>query len=158
MEPRRLARRNGHESFQDAEEAYAIGKSIGENVIVVGTSTGASLACPDRPVINIQADGSAMYTLQAFWTQAREQLNVTTLICNNRGYRILGVELKAAGVQEFGPQSAGLISLANPTLEWVKIAGAMGVPGVKVETAEDLVRELETALSEAGPHLIEMML
>src|SRR5687767_133807 len=56
-------------------------------------ATGAAIACPDRAVINLQADGSAMYTLQALWTQAREHLNVKTIICNNRGYRILGIEL-----------------------------------------------------------------
>jgi acetolactate synthase-1/2/3 large subunit len=121
-------------------------------------STGAAIACPDRPVINIQADGSAMYTLQALWTQAREQLNVTTLICNNRSYRILGVELHRAGVTEFGPQARNLISLGNPPLDWVSLARGLGVPGVRVETADALVSELDRALSEPGPHLIEMML
>ncbi|MFN7944400.1 MAG: acetolactate synthase large subunit [Blastocatellia bacterium] len=121
-------------------------------------ATGAAVACPDRPVINIQADGSAMYTLQALWTQAREGLNVTTLICNNRSYRILGVELKRAGVDEFGPQARNLIGLTSPALDWVQMANGMGVPAVRVATADDLCRELERALTEAGPHLIEMML
>lgn len=121
-------------------------------------ATGAAVACPDRPVINLQADGSAMYTLQALWTQAREGLNVTTLICNNRSYRILGVELKRAGVSEFGPQARNLIGLVNPALDWVSLASGLGVPAARVETTEQMRRELERALSEPGPHLIEMML
>lgn len=121
-------------------------------------ATGAALACPDRPVITLQADGSAMYTVQALWTQAREQLNVTTLLCNNRSYRILGYELMRAGVQEIGPQARHLIGLANPPIDWVQLAGSLGVPAARVETADALVVELERALVEAGPHLIEMML
>jgi acetolactate synthase-1/2/3 large subunit len=121
-------------------------------------ATGAAVACPDRPVINLQADGSAMYTLQSLWTQAREGLNVKTIICNNRSYRILGVELKRAGVKEFGPQAQRLIGLNHPTLDWVKLSQGMGVPAVLVETADDLVRELEHALAKSGPGLIEAVL
>lgn len=121
-------------------------------------ATGAAIACPDRAVINIQADGSAMYTLQALWTQAREGLNVTTLICNNQSYKIIGVELWRAGVTQFGPQARSLMSLSGPPLDWVKLAAGMGVPGVRVETAEALVSAFERALGEAGPHLIEAVL
>jgi len=121
-------------------------------------ATGAAIACPDRVVVNLQADGSAMYTLQALWTQAREQLNVKTIICNNRSYRILGIELMRAGVKEFGKQAQQLIALTQPALDWVSLAKGLGVPGVRVETAEDLARELERALVEAGPQLIEAIL
>lgn len=121
-------------------------------------ATGAAIACPERPVISLQADGSAMYTLQALWTQAREGLNVTTLICNNRSYRVLGIELMRAGVQEFGAQARNLINLTDPAIDWVSLAKGMGVPAVRVETADDLVRQLERALPEPGPHLIEVML
>jgi acetolactate synthase-1/2/3 large subunit len=121
-------------------------------------ATGAALACPDRPVILLQADGSAMYTLQSLWTQAREGLRVTTLICNNRSYRVLGVELARAGMKDLSASARSLISLANPALDWVQLAGGMGVPGVKVETAEALTEELERALADPGPHLIEVML
>jgi thiamine pyrophosphate-dependent acetolactate synthase large subunit-like protein len=86
-------------------------------------ATGAAIACPERPVINIQADGSAMYTLQALWTQARESLNVTTIICANRSYRILGVELMRAGVKEFGPV-AQQHDLARPTATRLDTVGA----------------------------------
>ncbi len=123
-----------------------------------GVCTGAAIACPERPVIDLQADGSAMYTVQALWTQARERLNVTTLICSNRSYRILQVELSRAGIMSYGPNTQALTELTKPPIDWVKIAQGFGVPGVVVSTAEDLARELSKALTEPGPHLIEMLL
>ena len=121
-------------------------------------ATGAAVACPERKVIAFQADGSGMYTAQALWTQAREGLNVTTLLCNNRRYRILQVELARAGVTEPGRKARSLTSLADPEIEWARIAGGMGVPAVRVETAEALCQQLERALAESGPHLIEMLI
>jgi acetolactate synthase I/II/III large subunit len=121
-------------------------------------ATGAAVACPDRRVIAFQADGSGMYTLQALWTQARESLNVTTVLCNNHSYRILQVELARAGVTEPGRKARSLTSLANPDIEWTSLARGLGVPGVRVETAEDLTRELERSLVTPGPTLIEMIL
>jgi acetolactate synthase-1/2/3 large subunit len=121
-------------------------------------ATGAAVACPDRKVIGFQADGSGMYTLQALWTQAREKLNVTTLICNNRRYRILQVELARAGVTEPGRKARSLTSLGNPEVNWSQMAVGMGVPAVRVETAEDLVAQLRRTLAEAGPNLIEMLI
>jgi acetolactate synthase-1/2/3 large subunit len=121
-------------------------------------ATGAAIARPDRAVINLQADGSAMYTLQALWTQAREGLNVKTIICNNLGYRILGIELMRAGAKEVGEQAQSLMGLTRPAIDWVSLAKGMGVPGVRVETVEDLEREFERAIAEAGPQLIEAIL
>ncbi|HEX3409132.1 MAG TPA: acetolactate synthase large subunit [Candidatus Binataceae bacterium] len=121
-------------------------------------ATGAAVACPDRKVIAFQADGSGMYTLQSLWTQAREQLNVVTLICNNRRYRILQVELARAGVTEPGPKARSLTSLANPELDWSRLAAGMGVPAVRVERSEELVTQLQRALAEPGPNLIEMLI
>ena len=121
-------------------------------------ATGAAVACPERKVISFQADGGAMYTLQALWTQARESLNVTTLICNNRSYRILQIELWRAGVKEPGPRALALTELDRPGLEWVQLARGMGVPGVRVESAEALVKALKRALADRGPRLIEMMM
>jgi len=121
-------------------------------------ATGAALACPDRPVVAFQADGSAHYTLQALWTQAREGLHVTTLICANRSYRILQVELARSGVAEPGPRARALTSLSAPDVDWVALARGYGVPGVRVESAEDLARELPRALAEPGPSLLEMVL
>ncbi|MGO9602577.1 MAG: acetolactate synthase large subunit [Candidatus Binataceae bacterium] len=121
-------------------------------------ATGAAVACPDRKVIAFQADGSGMYTQQSFWTQAREQLNVTTLLCNNRSYRILQVELARAGVTEPGRKAKSLTDLSNPDIDWTRLARAMGVPGVRVEDAESLCTEMERALTTPGPNIIEMML
>jgi acetolactate synthase I/II/III large subunit len=121
-------------------------------------ATGAAVACPERRVIAFQADGSAMYTQQSFWTQAREQLNVTTLLCNNHSYRILQVELARAGVTEPGRKAKSLTDLSNPDIDWTRLARAMGIPGVRVEEAESLCRELERALATPGPSIIELML
>jgi acetolactate synthase-1/2/3 large subunit len=121
-------------------------------------ATGAAVACPDRKVIAFQADGSGMYTLQALWTQAREKLDVVTLICNNRRYRILQVELARAGITEPGRQARSLTSLGNPEINWTQMATGMGVPAVRVEQAEDLVLQLQRALAEPGPNLIEMLI
>jgi acetolactate synthase I/II/III large subunit len=121
-------------------------------------ATGAAVACPDRKVVAVQADGSAMYTLQALWTQARESLDVTTLLCSNRSYRILQFELHRAGHREAGAAARALTELAPPVLDWVKLAEGMGVPAVRVESADALVRELEIAFAEPGPHLLELVL
>ena len=134
---------------------YLTGGAIGQGM---PCATGVAVACLDRPVINIQADGSGMYTLQSLWTQARENLNVTTLICANHSYNIIRVELARAGYTEPGAPSLSLIDLGNPYLSWVNLSKGMGVPAVYVETAEDLARELKIALDEPGPHLIEMVL
>jgi len=121
-------------------------------------AVGAAIACPERPVINFQADGSAMYTLQALWMQARESLNVTTLICANRSYNILKIEFARADVTTPGPNARALTDLANPAIDWVQISRGMGVPAVSVDRCEDLAKELKKALEEPGPHLIEMLL
>lgn len=121
-------------------------------------ATGAALACPDRKAICLQADGSGMYTLQSLWTQAREGLDVTTIICSNRSYRVLRVELSRAGIKEPGAQTIGLTDLGRPAIDWVALSQGMGVPAVRVEYAEDLMKELERSLAEPGPHLIEALL
>ncbi|MFA5180192.1 MAG: acetolactate synthase large subunit [Syntrophales bacterium] len=131
------------------------GGAIGQGI---PCATGAAVACPDRAVINLEADGSAMYTVQGLWTQAREDLNVTTLICSNRSYFILKVEMMRAGCTAPGPKSLSLSDLGNPAIDWVNVSQGMGVPAVSVTTAEDLAEELQRAIEEPGPHLIEMVL
>ncbi len=121
-------------------------------------ATGAALACPDRKVVNLQADGSGMYTLQSLWTQAREGLDVTTLVCSNRAYRILQVEFGRTGNVEPGPKARRLTNLDEPELDWVALARGMGVPGVRIETTEALYRELPRAIAEPGPQLLELMI
>ncbi len=119
-------------------------------------SIGAAIACPDRPVINFQADGSGMYTVQSLWTMAREGLNITTLLCNNRGYNIVRIELERAGVSNPGPAARAVTDFEDPAIDWVKVAAGLGVPGTAVATAEDLAREFRRAVGEPGPHLIEV--
>lgn len=119
---------------------------------------GAALACPDRQVINIEADGSAMYTLQSLWSQSHEQANVTTIICSNRKYFTIEFECRRAGCATPGPASRALIDMTNPSIDWVSLSRGMNVPAVAVTTAEDMVKELRSALNESGPHLIEVIL
>lgn len=119
-------------------------------------ATGAALACPDRTVINIQADGSAAYTMQALWTQARERLNVKTLICSNRGYNIIRVEMARAGITSMGPGAKALTDIKDPDLNWSKIAEGMGVPAVAVDSVESLRTGIARIMSEKGPGLIDM--
>jgi acetolactate synthase-1/2/3 large subunit len=132
------------------------GGSIG---IGLPLATGATVAAPDRRVLCLQADGSAAYTLQALWTQAREGLNVTTVLYHNRSYRILEIEYRAtASGAAPGPQSNRLMRLDEPELDWAGIARGMGVPAVRAHTAEELSAALAGALHEPGPYLIEAMI
>ena len=121
------------------------------------TATGAAVACPDRPVINLQADGSGMYTLQALWTQARENLNVTTIIFANRKYAILQIEFGRVGAHNPGPKAMSMLDLSNPELNWVALAEGMGVAGWRATTLEEFNTALEAGLRHNGPALIEAL-
>lgn len=121
-------------------------------------ATGAAVAAPDRPVIDLQADGSAMYTISALWTQARENLDVTTVLLNNRAYAILRLELQRVGATATGPRAHELLDLSRPDLDFVRIAEGMGVPATRSITAEELAVQFDAALGEPGPHLIEAVL
>jgi len=120
-------------------------------------ATGAAIACPDRTVIDFEGDGSALYTLQALWTQAREQLHVITLICANRSYRILTVEAARAKM-ESGPQALSLMDISRPQIDWVQLARGLGVPGTRADSVDSLRQALSAAIAEPGPHLIEVVL
>jgi len=129
------------------------GGAIGQGLPV---ATGAAVACPDRPVICLQADGSAMYTISALWTMARENLDVTTVILSNRSYAILRMELQRVGAQ--GGEKAGQwLDLSRPDMDFVSMATGMGVPASRATTAEELAEQFSRALAEPGPHLIEAM-
>jgi acetolactate synthase-1/2/3 large subunit len=121
-------------------------------------ATGAAVAAPDRPVLCLQADGSAMYTIQALWTQAREELNVTTLVLSNRSYAILNIELHRVGADAGGPQARRLLDLTEPDLDFCSLAQGMGVPAHRAESADDLAATLERGLAETGPSLIEVLI
>jgi len=128
------------------------GGSIGQGLPV---ATGAAVAAPDRPVLCLEADGSAMYTIQALWTQAREQLNVTTVLINNAAYAILRMELARTAAGQAGERAARMLDLSRPTPDFTAISTGLGVPAVRVTTAEELDRELRRAYAEPGPHLVE---
>jgi acetolactate synthase-1/2/3 large subunit len=116
---------------------------------------GAALACPDRPVINLQGDGSAMYTVSALWSQAREGANVTTVLFANRAYAILRLELQRVGAAAGGPKAKAQLDLTNPNLDFVSLATGMGVPASRATTCGELATQFEKALAEPGLHLIE---
>ena len=129
------------------------GGSIGYGMPV---AIGAAVACPDRKVMALIGDGSAMYTVQALWTQARENLNVTTVIFNNRSYAVLHGELRNVGAVP-GPTAHDIFDLDRPDLDWVAMAGGMGVEAVRVDTAEQFNTALAACLHSSGPMLIEAM-
>jgi acetolactate synthase-1/2/3 large subunit len=132
------------------------GGSIGQGIPV---ATGAAVACPDRKVIALQGEGGGMYTIQALWTQARENLDVTNIVFNNRSYGILNVELGRVQTEGApGPRALSMLDLTNPELNFVDMAKGMGVNGWRVTTAEEFEKCFSTAMRERGPHLIEVML
>jgi acetolactate synthase I/II/III large subunit len=131
------------------------GGAIGQGLPV---ATGAAVACPDRKVVCLEADGSAMYTLQALWTQAREGLDVTTVIFNNRSYAILNLELSRVGAESPGPKALDMLDLSRPDLDFAALAKGMGVPAASATTADELVTALERGLAEPGPFLVDAVL
>jgi acetolactate synthase I/II/III large subunit len=130
------------------------GGAIGQGLPV---ATGAAIAAPDRPVLSLEADGSALYTIQALWTQAREQLDVTTVLINNAAYAILRIELARSAAGQAGPRAARMLDLSGPTPEFTAISTGLGVPATRVTTGEELDQALRRAYDDPGPHLIEAM-
>jgi len=128
------------------------GGAIGQGLPL---AVGAAIACPDRPVFAFEADGSSMYTIQSLWTMAREQLNVTVLLLNNRSYAILNMELARVGARAGGPKARAQLDLGEPDVDFAALARSLGVPSSRAETAEQLLGALDRALAEPGPHLIE---
>jgi acetolactate synthase I/II/III large subunit len=132
-----------------------MGGSIG---LGMPLATGAAVACPDRKVVCLEGDGSGMYTLQALWTQAREGLDVTTLVFSNRTYQILKGELANVGAGNPGRKALDMLDLGNPDLDWVGLAKAMGVPGAKATTMEEFNRHCAEGLATQGPYVVEVVL
>jgi acetolactate synthase-1/2/3 large subunit len=128
------------------------GGAIGQGIPL---AVGAAVACPDRKVVTLTGDGSAMYTVQALWTQAREKLDVTTVVFANRSYKILNVELGRVGVSAAGPKAARLLDLRDPELDWVGLAQAMGVEATRAVTIAQFIDQFRAAMNSSGPRLIE---
>ncbi|MFV8246244.1 acetolactate synthase large subunit [Mycolicibacterium peregrinum] len=131
------------------------GGAIGQGLPV---AVGAAIAAPDRPVIALQSDGSAAYTISALWTMAREQLDVTVVILNNHAYAILQLELLRVGTQANGERSRSLLNLSRPDIDFASIAQGFGVPATRATTADELADQFRAALAEPGPHLIDATL
>jgi len=134
---------------------FITGGAIGQGL---PNALGAALACPDRRVIAFQADGSGLYTLQALWSMARENTDVTVVVCANRRYRILQAELARTGIAEPGPKAQALTDLTRPVIDWPALAKGFGVPGCSVHTDREFADALLRAFVERGPNLIEAVL
>ncbi len=133
---------------------FTTGGAIGQGL---PNATGAALACPERKVLCLQADGSGMYTLQALWTQARESLNVTTVVLANRKYRILGIEFQRVGAGSPGARARAMMDIDNPEINWVQLAAGMGVKACRVTTLDQFNKQLGQYIAEPGPNLIEAL-
>ncbi|WP_370401104.1 acetolactate synthase large subunit [Sulfitobacter sp. JB4-11] len=120
-------------------------------------AVGAAMACPDRKVVALIGDGTAMYTLQSLWSMAREGLDVTVIIFANRGYQILRDELKNVGVNSYGANAQAMFDVEGPELDWVALAKGHGVPGTRVTDADGFARVLRAGIEGDGPSLIEVV-
>ena len=121
-------------------------------------AVGAAVAAPDRKVIALQADGSGMYTMQSLWTMARESLDVTVVVCANRAYRILQMELHRTGHGDAGPQALAMTDLDHPAPDWVSLARGFGVDGMQATTLDELRAGLDKGLATDGPYLVEAII
>ena len=131
------------------------GGSIGQALPV---AVGAAIAAPDRKVICPSGDGGAAYTLQALWTMARENLDITTVIYANRSYAILNIELQRVGATGAGPRALSMLDLHNPEMSWLQIATGLGVEASRATTTEEFVAQYGSAMKQRGPRLIEVMI
>ena len=129
------------------------GGAIGDGIPM---ATGAAVGAPGRRVVTLQADGSAMYTLQGLWTQARERLDVTTVILSNRKYQILLGEYRNVGANP-GRTAMDMMDLGNPDLDWVALARGMGVDGARAETMEGFADVFAQANARPGPFVVELV-
>ncbi len=131
------------------------GGAIGQGLPV---AVGAAVAAPDRKVLALEADGSAMYSLQALWTMARENLNVTIVIFANHRYRILDIEMTRTGAGKIGSSANNMLDLGRPELDFVSLSQGMGVPATRAATTEEFMAQFRAAVAESGPRLIEAVL
>jgi acetolactate synthase-1/2/3 large subunit len=131
------------------------GGAIGQGL---PAATGAAVAARERRVLSLEADGSALYTFQALWTQVREGLDVTTVILANGSYAILNIELSRVGATAGGPRSAEMLDLTKPNLDFVSLARGLGVPATRATTADELADQLSVSFETPGPSLIEAVI
>ena len=134
---------------------YITGGAIGQALPV---ATGAAIAAPGRKTVTVSGDGGAMYTLQSLWTQAREKLDVITVICANRSYAVLNIELMRVGARNAGPKALSMLDIGHPDLDWVALARGMGVEAERAQDCAQFARAFEDAMKRKGPRLIEAVL
>ena len=135
---------------------HLVGGAIGDGMpLATGAALAGQAAPGGRRVINLQADGSAMYTVQALWTQVRERLPVTTILLNNRSYNILLGEYRNVGAAP-GPTAMGMLDLGRPDIDWVLLAGSLGVEAATAHTLEACADLMSASLQQSGPFLIDL--
>lgn len=142
----------------DASPHDWLGNTGGSIGIALPLAVGAAVACPDRRVLCLTADGSGMYTAQALWTMAREGLNITTVVFSNRTYAVLQWEFLGLGIGAPGRRAADLFDIGRPTLDWVHLAKGMGVPAIRVTSLDQFAKAMKEAFEGDGPTLIEIPL
>jgi acetolactate synthase-1/2/3 large subunit len=135
-----------------------LGNTGGSIGIALPLAVGAAIAIPERRVLCLTADGSAMYTLQALWTMARESLNVTTVVFANRDYAVLKREFSYLGVGRPGARASSMFEIGRPDLDWVQLAKGMGVPAMRVNSLDEFAKALRDGFTAEGPRLIEVPL
>src|SRR5664279_5191890 len=131
------------------------GGSIGQGLPL---AVGAALAAPNRKVVCPHGDGGDEYAMQALWTMAREKMDVTNVIYENRSYAILNYELHRVGVTAVGENARSMLDLHNPEMNWMQIASGLGVEASRATTAEEFAAQYESAMKQKGPRLIEAMI
>jgi acetolactate synthase-1/2/3 large subunit len=131
------------------------GGAIGQGLPV---AVGAAIAAPGRPVVALESDGSALYTLQSWWTMAREGLDVTTILLNNHSYAVLNMELDRVGAESPGPRARDMLDLGRPSIDFVHLAKGLGLHATRAETAESFANELAVALATPGPSVVEAII
>jgi acetolactate synthase-1/2/3 large subunit len=134
---------------------FLTGGAIGQGLPV---AVGAATACPDRPVISLQADGSSLYTLQSWWTMARHDLDVTTVLFNNHSYAILNMELQRVGTEGAGSRAREMLDLSHPDIDFASLARGMGLTAWRSKTADEFSEHLAAAMATPGPTLVEAIL
>jgi acetolactate synthase-1/2/3 large subunit len=131
------------------------GGAIGQGLPV---AVGAAVAAPDRRVVALEADGSALYTLQSWWTMAREGLDVTTILLNNHSYAVLNMELDRVGADTAGPRARDMLDLGRPSIDFVHLAEGFGLQAARAGTSEEFADQLARALASPGPNVIEAVI
>ena len=144
-----------YEMLSDAAPHDFLNLTGGAIGSMMAVSTGAGIACPDRKIVTLVGDGSAMYTVQSLWTQAREQLDVVTVVYANRGYKVLTNELRRVGARLDGPRATSMLDLHRPSLDWVSIAQGLGVAAIRTESKRAFEDAFNRAVSQHGPCVID---